>query len=150
MRIVHLAVAAAALVGGVLFSGPAAAQAPAAGGCYAGSELTITQGPRDTESGTMSSCGSPLLPGVSGGLLTIYYSPLPFAGLFGVPYPQATGNVAWSNGQQSTLAGVFNTNGTATNSFAITGGAAAGHHLVVTTSQSKKNIYRLVSALLAP
>ncbi|WP_216896663.1 hypothetical protein [Nocardia alni] len=148
MRIVHLAVAAAALAGSVMLSGPAAAQAPAAGGCYAGSMLNMTYGPRDTVTGTMSSCGSPLLPGVSGGLLTFSYPGVPFAGVF-VPVPPGTGNVAWSNGQQSALSGIYNQN-VAVNTFAITGGAAAGHHLVVNESIGRKGTDRLISALLAP
>jgi len=151
MRIIQLAAVTAALVGGVMLSGPAIARAqPATGGCYGGSVLSSYPTPGTIHiTGTMSSCGSPLLPGITGGLLTITY-PQGLGGLFGVPNPQASGNVAWSNGQSSAISGIYVPIGSATSTFAITAGPGVGHHLLVTVTEGRRGTDHLVTVLLAP
>lgn len=61
--------------------------------------------------------------------------------------PQASGDIAWSNGSHSAISGTWNADQTSV--FAITSGPAAGHHLLVATTQGHDN-YHVTSAILAP
>jgi hypothetical protein len=150
MRIIAPIAAVAALVGGALLSGPAAAD-PVTGGCYSGSPVSQIFPPgtglssrNEGWTATLSGCSSPLLPGIGGGVLNVS-TPIGLGTLL-PPYP-VSGDIAWSNGQSSPISGTW-TGGPTT--LAITGGPAAGHHIQLDITPGRRVLYHLNSALLVP
>jgi hypothetical protein len=153
VRIIYLTAAAAVFVGGAILGGPADAHSvPVTGGCYGGSSFsqrpvpgTGSLGQDVVRTATLFDCASPLLPGIVVGVLTLTAPDSPYA-----PAP-ATGDIAWSNGRQSAISGVWQDYGwnpySPASAFAITGGPGAGHHLLLNVSGAT---YHLGSAVLEP
>ncbi|MEU8899150.1 hypothetical protein [Nocardia sp. NPDC048505] len=120
---------------------------PVAGGCYGG-QLTTTNVPGTGSAGMnvnvtggLTDCGSPQLPGVTGGMLNITY---PFnvvtgsssgTGAGGNP---ANGTIAWSDGSVSVVSGNWVTSPVGQNAistFGVQSGPGAGQQIVVGTRQ---------------
>lgn len=120
---------------------------PIVGGCYGG-QLTTTNVPgsgsggmNTNVTGGLTDCGSPQLPGVTGGMLNISY---PFnvatgsnsgTGAGGNP---ANGTIVWSDGSVSVVSGNWVTSPVGQNAISTLGvmsGPGAGQQLVFGTRQ---------------